>query len=88
MPTKIKVPKRVEPHLCHCSFLGLIAERQQDSIFPERLFCEGSVVSQRDDCSFDKLDDSSLSDISGDLSNPPSRKKSMRSYRSSSTSRR
>jgi hypothetical protein len=55
MPTKIKVPKRVEPH---SYFWGLFVERQRDRSFPERFFCEGSVVSGRDDFSFDELDDS------------------------------
>jgi hypothetical protein len=83
MPIKIKTPKRIEQHQCHCFFLGLIAEKQQDAILQEKFHCEGSVVSQRDNFSFDELDDSSISDISGDWSHSPSRKRAMRSSRSS-----
>jgi hypothetical protein len=85
VPTKIKVPKRVDPH---SSFWGLFVERQRDRSFPERFFCEGSVVPGRDDCSFEKLDDSSLSDTSGDFFNHPSSKSAMHASRSSRSTRR
>jgi hypothetical protein len=75
MPEKIKYPKRTEPHHRHCSTLGIIAERQQDAILPEFYF-EGSSVSQRDDNSLDELDESSISDISGDWPRAPRRNKS------------
>jgi hypothetical protein len=69
-------------------FLGLFAERQKDRSLPERFFCEGSVVSERDKCSFDELDDMCLSDNSGNFSNRPPQKRVMHSSQSSRSTRR